>query len=644
MEAATIPAPRMSISAPSLIPERESADGPVTTARLRRLVIAYTALVALGVALVIASGDGALTGLGLGLVAPGAGFLAAGHWLAFAATIPLFVVALALWLLSGNVLAPIFVWAGTAAGAAAWGDAAAWPAAHWVVPVAAFGLVGGAAVARRRSHRSALERRRIRNAYLEEARIAADAAAKADVGQVGEELSADELALARFVLDRALQPIESFDGFDEIEQFQTSSVRYQVSVMGYALSTLQYARTPSFHGYLSEAQRNLISKMQERICWAYWAKESLWGHLANNPDPIPRDNIMHSGWFAAQIAGYVSNTLDHRYSKPGSIAYRHPRGQVYEYDFHSIVAALVENFERSEFCLFPCEPNWIYTLCNGYTIPALPVHDRLYGTDYWERIEERFRRGYEEEMMTVDGRTVGIRSTHTGLSIPGMTSVLSDAAVIWQFNPVMPEVARRAYEILRREYVSIRDDGSVEIALNGWDKLDTGNYRRVPITAYNALMMASIEIGDTELFERLEADVERQFEPITEAGVRRYAEASVMGNSAFLLAKASLPGSHFDRVNRGVSDAIASGPVLADARYPDVLVARAVSDGSALELVLRPGSGAGRQSLTVERLRPGASYALRGAVEDEAVASADGFASFAVDLYDRREVTLAPVG
>ncbi|WP_197522088.1 hypothetical protein, partial [Mycobacterium gordonae] len=40
---------------------------------------------------------------------------------------------------------------------------------------------------------------------------------------------------------------------------------------------------PAFHGYLNVAQRNLIAKWQERVCWAYWSKESLWGHLRYNP-------------------------------------------------------------------------------------------------------------------------------------------------------------------------------------------------------------------------------------------------------------------------------------------------------------------------------------------------------------------------
>jgi hypothetical protein len=84
------------------------------------------------------------------------------------------------------------------------------------------------------------------------------------------------------------------------------------------------------------------------------------------------------------------------------------------------------------------------------------------------------------------------------------------------------------------------------------------------------------------------------------------------------------------------------GPILDGAAYPAVLVARAVSDGANLELVLHPGASGGRERLGISRLRPGAAYSVRGAVQDEVVASADGTADVDVNLDGRLEVVLAP--
>jgi hypothetical protein len=81
---------------------------------------------------------------------------------------------------------------------------------------------------------------------------------------------------------------------------------------------------------------------------------------------------------------------------------------------------------------------------------------------------------------------------------------------------------------------------------------------------------------------------------------------------------------------------------LAEADYPDVLVARAVSDGHRLDLVLRPGSGAVRARLGLAGLVPDRTYDLRGAIEPTVVASSSGTAKFHVDLGDRLEVAAIP--
>ena len=90
----------------ALIPERAQPDGPVTTARLRRTVAGYGAIAAAGIALAFIAGRRPAANLGVGLIAPGAGYLSAGKPFAYAATQPAFLISLGMWLGSGNVLAP----------------------------------------------------------------------------------------------------------------------------------------------------------------------------------------------------------------------------------------------------------------------------------------------------------------------------------------------------------------------------------------------------------------------------------------------------------------------------------------------------------------------------------------------------------
>jgi hypothetical protein len=361
-----------------------------------------------------------------------------------------------------------------------------------------------------------------------------------------------------------------------------------------------------------------------------------------NPDPVPKDNIMLTGWLGYQLASYMSNSQDPHYLRKGSLTFAHPSGRRFEYDFHSLTGALLLNFERSDFTLYPCEPNWIYALCNGFGILPLPIHDRLYGTDYAERILPSFRRGFENEFLSPDGRTIGIRSAWTGLSVPAMTSVLSDASVIWQLAPVFPDIARRQYEILRQEWIRLNADGTVTLDLKGWDKIDTGNYKRSNISALLWVQAAAAELGDSDVAAAAGASIERESAPIVEHGVKHYADGSMQANCGVFLSSTARANSHFHRVNRGMPTPWAVGPFLEDADYPEVLVARAVSDGSALDLVLRPGDAKGRQTLTIARLRPSHTYRTQGAVDADVTADAFGKAYVQVDLENRHELRVTP--
>ena len=137
------------------------------------------------------------------------------------------------------------------------------------------------------------------------------------------ELTADDLAALRYGFDRALQPVGQLNGYDKVDQFQTSALRYQINHLGYGLGMLQCMYTPSFHGYLSQAQRNLIELYLDKRIWGYWLWESAWGHLnVTDPDPAAKDNIMLTGWLGIQLCMYMSNTGDRRYAEPGSLPFR----------------------------------------------------------------------------------------------------------------------------------------------------------------------------------------------------------------------------------------------------------------------------------------------------------------------------------
>ena len=145
-----------------------------------------------------------------------------------------------------------------------------------------------------------------------------------------------------------------------------------------------------------------------------------------------------------------------------------------------------------------------------------------------------------------------------------------------------------------------------------------------------------------ELAERLLADAEATLDPVLEGGVKHYSRASTLSNAALLGATAAGAYSHRQRVARGMPQGWQIGPVLDECAYPAVLVARAVSDGNDLRLVLRPGRAPRRRPIAIADLLPEQRYDVRGAVIDDFVAGRDGRAVLDVDLDDRVELTITP--
>jgi hypothetical protein len=82
--------------------------------------------------------------------------------------------------------------------------------------------------------------------------------------------------------------------------------------------------------------------------------------------------------------------------------------------------------------------------------------------------------------------------------------------------------------------------------------------------------------------------------------------------------------------------------ILTDAKYPDVLVARAFSNSDDLDLVLYPGAKPGPQEIRIERLRPGAKYAMRYGSEQAFTADNNGTASLSVELHGRTPIHIVP--
>lgn len=619
----------------------EVPDRPNGLAVRRLLRRSGSITAAIGIAATLTAGLGKRSGvraLALGVLMPGAGYLYTRSPVRFLATIAGFFASLVFWFGSGNIIAPVLVWLGAAMNARkqAAGGRRTWNGARLATPVALVATAVAGVVARRHAFRAAQDRGRSRAEYLATVpRL--DPQPKDAVGQ---ELSVTDLAVMRSVLDRALQPLERFDGFDRIDQFQTSAMRYQLNFMQYALATAQLHFTPSFHGYLSVAQRNLIDKLTLPAVWRYWAFEQTWGNLSLDWDPIKRDNIMLSGYLGMMLGIYESNTGDERYRRGGALPFRLGK-RTWPYTHDMVSAAIHTNMQRSDMALFPCEPNWIYSACNMPAISSLMMSDRLHGTQFIESIGEEFRRRLHGEFITPDGRVTAIRSSRLGVTIPMLTSTMADCGLASMLHAFDPKLAQRCWTIARREFIDTSGPEPI-IVLRGWDAIDTGNYRRTTLGAIAPVMWAAAEMGDADLVDRLSASLDRHAQPTETGGARWYTALSTNMNAMAALARFNPPGGQRALISDGPGAATLTGPVLDDVVYPEVLVASARTDGTDLRMVLRPGAGAARVGIGVRRLQPHGRYLVYGAVEDQATADNQGRIHLEVDLCDRTEVSLIP--
>lgn len=463
-------------------------------------------------------------------------------------------------------------------------------------------------------------------------------------GIVVTESSEEDLAVLRYLLDLALQPIDSFEGFAHVEQILLAALRYQLNSLCWALSLAQATRTPAFTGYIADAQRAAIVKMTDKRVWGYWAYEQLIGYGRWNPDPIAHANVMYSGYLGVMIGLYETLNSDNTFHQTGALTLRWDRRRVYHYDFARLAEAIRRNMQERPSCpQYPCEPHLIFPICNTFALNTLRMHDRLHGTALMGDLDDRVRRSYDRDgWRRRDGRFV------TGRTRWGMTflppAVANDAWMAYWLHASMPDIATATWSgIVERDLHEL--DGTITLSGGIEHKVDFGNYnlRSGGAPTYAMAMKAAREMGDEPIYAGLKSVVEKHYPLEYERGAARHHGMSNFAN--LLTAMARFGGDQVMRhlIDGRLPESHRRGPVLCHARYPDVLVARAYSDGQGLDLVLRPGSAVREATLKIARLTPGAPYAVTGAETRIMYADDHGHADVSVQLRGRTEVTITAV-
>ncbi|MEZ5228773.1 MAG: hypothetical protein R2710_19540 [Acidimicrobiales bacterium] len=637
-----------------LLPERPLRMGPVTRRLLTRTALVVGAAEAIGAILVFAVGGERATAAGLGLMFPGGGFLYDAAPLLLAASLVGVVVSIVLWWAISAVWALPTVWAVSAVAATLladgprlWtDDGASW---DWAIPVVvAAALVTIAATVWSFEHRFRTKRARVPelNEYL-------GAVSVPDPVSAWREPDETDAELLRWCYELALQPIDSFDGFEWGEQFHGGTcVRYQLNYLGWGLAQYAANSLPNAPTEIELVLRNLVIKQTDLRVWSYWRTLNRIGNFDANPDPIVRDNIMFSGFTGDQINMYEAATGSTYFDQPGALTFVWSDGRTFAYDHHSWMDEVRRNFDESESGFFPCEPGWAFAACNTIGAQALLGYEVLHGRPLWSQYRDRWRQTLEDEYLLPDGNFANIRCTRTGLSwdtgeTPGGEYLVTGSN---GFADVAPDLAQRGRALatrgLDRKLAALRAsmvDG--ELAMELPPEPERNRVRDTALNSWSKLVGASRMMGDAELLGAVLRASDRQCRT-GERWPERPLAAGVQNMAIHMITRWAGPETTASLNLRGYVPP--EGPILGSVPWPQAMVTVARScDGVSLDLSVRAVEAAPTDSidLTFSALRPGVVYRLTAA-DGEGLASVladdDGRGTTAVRLERAVGLRLVP--
>ena len=307
----------------------------------------------------------------LGLLFPGAGLTAVGSIpsvLAFLATLIGIPVTLFVWFAMGGVLFPLLLWFGSAGLAAilAKNDLVNQAGATW--GALCLMMVTWAVWKSSQINAQGKVTQERRNKWLpSKVKEQADQAVRAPAPG-SREVDPKTLRFVQHMIERGLTPHDDLSYHDVIDQFQTGAVRYQLYGVVDSIALYLTHYTPGFHGYAAEACRNSIEKSCTKRIMSYWRWERLTGKFTTDYDPINYDNIMVTGYLGVAIGLYSSATGDRRYEKEGALDFVITDKHHFKRSFGDLADAMYQNMATNDYCLYPCEPNWTYSLCK-YVLP-----------------------------------------------------------------------------------------------------------------------------------------------------------------------------------------------------------------------------------------------------------------------------------
>lgn len=494
-----------------------------------------------------------------------------------------------------------------------------WPFWGWILAIGdACALWGRYEYRVRKTYRLMAEARKARVETFDEAIRELDEAMNAGKYKPLErELDEEQMMLIRWLLNASVRELGDFSGFDHFKRPVLTDNRYQFPTVGYALLLMQAKYTPNFRGYLAQAQRFIIDAVTDPRTCGYWKKTNLIGYMRWDPDPIKRANIMLSGWMMPAITGYGAQTHDRRFEEEGALRFRpfenNPE-KSYNYSVKGAVECLYKQYKSKMFpyMLIPCEPHVAFPICNSYGLLGMLIYDRDHGTHYCEDIWDDLYKYLTDNFVEMEGSFALRRQDIYGLRFIPESQIgydpMADVHNYLMYEPIFPGLAKRNYALVRKHALEIRD-GVTYIKGRKWEDIfDMATMSKNPSLVMSNLEMLAAEYGDTEILEGLHRAESIFLERSKDPRYFRFKNVPLVVMANFAIGRLIKQGDWKDLFLRGPEKTAFTGPLLTDCKFPEVLVAKAMSHGDDLDMVLYNGEDAGEQDITIEQLEPNGYY------------------------------------
>jgi len=420
-----------------------------------------------------------------------------------------------------------------------------------------------------------------------------------------------ELAQLHWLLNKALQPVNQWDGFESVDQFGQTALRYQIAFLFYAIAHAHYHRTPAYRDIYQEALDRLIQRMLEKRVWEYWYYENLLGNWNANPDPVASKNVMYSGHLANMISLYEMLFNDRKYDRPGAITFVWDRRTEFAYDHATLEQVLHRQMRDNPWHSIACEPHQVFSMCNDHAVLSLLLFDHTHRTHLAAVIEE-YKRVIPKLFLTDRGHFHYPYYYELGATLP-LHLALGDAWTLAFMNPFYPELVRQLYPAFVQRHVKEFADGSATLSGKIYEWMDLGNYRLNDASPVAFGLILANEMGQEALASKLWQRAGRCYEPRWEEGRLYFHRVSLLVNALLFLGRLNVKDGLWALYNRPWDARHFSEPYLTRVDYPGVLVKQAYYDAAMGRLVFTVVPGESGEVMTrfeVRNLDPRRRYVL----------------------------------